>query len=336
MIHIAQIGCGYWGPNLLRTFNNLDSCTLISVLEPSDERRKYVNKNYPHISCSADESLEKILNDRGIDAVVIASPAHLHFEQAKQCLLAGKHVLVEKPMATKISEVIELQHISKQEGLVLMSGHTFIYNDAVRFIKNEFDQGNLGDILYISSQRLNLGKIRSDVDALWNFAPHDVSIVQYLLDNQQPIHISSSGMDFIQKGIDDVVFLNLRYEKTLVNIHVSWLDPLKTRKVIVVGSKKMIIYDDVADDKITVYDKGIDKFSELNKHMDFDTISSVPFRYRSGDIWIPKINFVEPLRRQCEHFLYCIKDGIEPITGFTHTKEVIRILESASTNKQRY
>lgn len=331
MINIAQIGCGYWGPNLLRTFNNIDSCKLISVLELSEERRKYVNKNYPNISCSANESLEKILNDGTIDAVVIASPAHLHFEQAKQCLLAGKHVLVEKPMATKISEVIELQHISNQEGLVLMSGHTFIYNDAVRFIKNEFDQGNLGNILYISTQRLNLGKVRSDVDALWNFAPHDVSIVQYLLDNQQPKHISSSGMDFIQKGIDDVVFLNLRYEKTLVNIHVSWLDPLKTRKVIVVGSKKMIVYDDVADDKITVYDKGIDKFSELNQHMDFDTISSVPFRYRSGDIWIPKINFVEPLRRQCKHFLYCIKEGIEPLTGFTHTKGVIRILENAKT-----
>jgi predicted dehydrogenase len=331
MIKVAQIGCGYWGPNLLRNFTALPECEVSHLVETSEERREFVRDHHPSVNTSL--SFEQILHEESIDALVIATPAGLHFEQTKQALLANKHVLVEKPMATRIDEIKELASIASPKKLTLMSGHTFLYNDAVKFIKNQIDTDKLGKIRYIYSRRLNLGRIRSDVDALWNFAPHDISIIQFLLNERKPVEVNSFGMDFIQKGINDVIFLNLRYEKTLANIHVSWLDPLKTREIVVVGSKKMIVYDDVADDKIRVYDKGIDKFSNLGENMDFDPPRPSSFRYRSGDIWIPKIDYKEPLRRQAEHFLECIRTHEDPLSGIQHTMNVIDILERASTSQ---
>lgn len=328
MIKIAQIGCGYWGPNLLRNFSSLSNCLVSNVVEISKDRLEYLSSYFPDIDHR--KSYEQILDDSSIDAVVIASPANMHFEQAQKALLNNKHVFVEKPMAKKIEEVKVLSELASKRKLTLMSGHTFLYNDAVRFIKEQIDKGELGDIRYIYSQRLNLGRIRSDVDALWNFAPHDISIVQYWLENQQPLEITSHGMDFIQPGIKDIVFLNLLYESTLVNIHVSWLDPHKTRKMVIVGSKKMIIYDDIAEDKITIYDKGIDKFSDLTEGMDFDYPNQISLHYRSGDIWIPKIDYQEPLNREAKHFLDCIIDKKVPLTGPLHSLGVIDILERAT------
>lgn len=327
MIRIAQIGCGYWGPNLIRNLRAVKGCHLAAVVEASEDRRTFVESSFPGVP--TDLSFEGIMENPEIDAIVIATPANLHFEQARQALLSGKHVLVEKPMATKLTEVQELSDIARTKGLTLMSGHTFLYNDAVLFIKKEIDAGSLGEIRYLHSQRLNLGRIRADVDALWNFAPHDVSIIQFLLGEPTPVAVNSFGMDFVQDGIDDVVFLNLRYDKTLANIHVSWLDPLKTRKLVIVGSKKMIVYDDVAADKITVYDKGIDKFSNLGEDMDFDSSPQLSFRYRSGDVWIPKIDYTEPLQREVEHFLDCIREGKEPLSGPSHSLKVVEILEKA-------
>lgn len=327
MIKIAQIGCGYWGPNLLRNFSSLSNCLVSNVVEISKDRLEYLSSHFPDIDHR--KSYEQILDDSSIDAVVIASPANIHFEQAQKALVNNKHVFVEKPMATKVEEVKLLSELASKRKLTLMSGHTFLYNDAVRFIKKQIDKGELGDVRYIYSQRLNLGRIRSDIDAMWNFAPHDVSIIQFLLGEPTPLKVNSSGMDFVQDGIDDVVFLNLRYDKTLANIHVSWLDPLKTRKLVIVGSKKMIVYDDVADDKITIYDKGIDKFSNLGENMDFDYTPQLSFRYRSGDVWIPKIDYTEPLQREAEHFLECIRDGKEPLSGPSHSLKVVEILEKA-------
>ena len=173
-----------------------------------------------------------------------------------------------------------------------------------------------------------MGKLL-DVNTLWNFAP-DISIIQHLINDEVPTHINYTGMDFMQKGIDDVAFLNLRYKSLMANIHVSWLDPNKTRKVVIVGSKKMIEYDDVAEDKIAIYDKGIDKYSKLGESMDFDNLRHLSFRYRSGDIWIPKIDYIEPLKNEAEHFINCILSGEEPLSGVQHTINVINILETAS------
>src|SRR5205085_10542585 len=264
------------------------------------------------------------------DAVIIATPATTHFHLACQALRAGKHVFVEKPLATRVSEVDELAACAKERGLIVMAGHTFVYNSAVRYVKRLIDAGELGDVRYIYSQRLNLGRIRTDIDALWNFAPHDISIIQYWLDDRDPVSVSRQGMAYMQDGIDDVVFLNLEYPgKVIANIHVSWLDPQKVLKIIVVGSRKMVVYDDVADNKIAIYDKGIDRKAILGQNMDFDNPQRAQFNYRSGDILFPEVKFTEPLRLEAEHFSDCILNSRKPLTGTAHARTVVSILERA-------
>jgi len=325
---VAQLGCGYWGPNLLRNFSAVQGCEVRYVADASAERRAFVESNFPRTR--AVESPETIFADPEVAAVVIATPAATHFELARQALEAGKHILVEKPLATTVAEVDALASYADRRGLIVMAGHTFIYNPAVRYVKRLIDDGELGDVRYIYSQRLNLGRIRSDIDAMWNFAPHDISIIQYWLDDQEPTAVLRQGTDCIQPGIDDVVFLNLAYaNKIIANIHVSWLDPQKVRKMTVVGSRKMVVYDDVADDKIAIYDKGIDRKAVLGQHMDFDHPARVDFNYRSGDILLPHVDFVEPLRLEAEHFIECIRTGKEPATGITHARSVVSILERA-------
>jgi len=326
---LAQFGCGYWGPNLLRNFSSLPNSQVKYVADASAERRSFVKSNFPRTTPI--ESCDEALADPEVTAVIIATPAGTHFDLARRALHAGKHVFVEKPLATKVAEVDELAAIAAERKLVGMVGHTFIYNAAVRYVKKLIDAGELGDIRYIYSQRLNLGRIRSDVDALWNFAPHDISIIQYWLGDPVPKSVSRQGMDFIQNQIEDVVFLSVSYpNKVMANIHVSWLDPQKVRKMIVVGSRKMVIYDDVADDKIAIYDKGIDKKAVLGENMDFDNPQRMQFNYRSGDILLPQIKFVEPLKVEAEHFIECVAKGTVPLTGVQHARHVIDILERAN------
>ncbi len=325
---VAQIGCGYWGPNLLRNFSTLPGCEVRYVADPSPARSAFVRDNFPRTR--AVESPDLIFEDPDVAGVILATPAATHFSLARRALEAGKHVLVEKPLATRVAEVDELARQAGLRGLVLMAGHTFVYNPAVRYVKRLIDAGELGEVRYVYSQRLNLGRIRSDIDALWNFAPHDISIIQYWLSDEEPSFVSRQGIDCIQPGIDDVVFLNLVYpNKIMANIHVSWLDPQKVRKMTVVGSRKMVVYDDVADDKIAIYDKGIDRKAVLGEHMDFDHPMRADFSYRSGDILLPQVHFVEPLRLEAEHFLDCIRTGKEPATGVTHARTVVSVLERA-------
>ena len=325
---VAQLGCGYWGPNLLRNFSALKNCHVKYVVDASAERRTFVETNFPRTQ--ALDSHPAVYADPEVDAVIIATPAATHFELALAALKAGKNVFVEKPLATKVSEVDELAREAKTRNLVVMVGHTFIYNSAVRFVKKLIDAGDLGEVRYIYSQRLNLGRIRSDIDALWNFAPHDISIIQYWLGDPTPLSVARNGMAYMQDGIDDVVFLNLAYpKKIMANIHVSWLDPQKVRKMIVVGSKKMVVYDDVADDKIAIYDKGIDRRAVLGENMDFDHPRPPEFNYRSGDILLPQVKFTEPLRVEAEHFLDCIQNKTTPLTGLAHARTVVSILEQA-------
>ena len=325
MINIGQIGVGYWGPNLLRNLVANKNCKVKQVIDLSEERRSFVNGLYPSISVSA--HIEDIINDNEIEAVVIATPAATHFDLAMRCLEAEKHILVEKPMATTVDEVQQIGILAKRKGLVAMVGHTFLYNLAVRYVKTLIDSGDLGDIRYIYSQRVNLGRIRNDVDALWNLAPHDISIIQYWLDNTEPVSVKRSGQAFVQEGIDDVVFLNIAYpDGILANIHVSWLDPHKIRRITVVGSKKMVVYDDIAENKIAIYDKGIDRMAVLGQNMDFDNPNTFNFNYRSGDVVLPKINWIEPLKIEIAHFVDCIQNGTECLTDADHAVKVINIL----------
>ena len=327
-INLAQIGCGYWGPNLLRNFTSAPGCRVLWVAEQDTSRRKFVENNFPGTKTTAD--FTTVLDDPTVHGVIISTPADSHFPLAQAALKRGKHVFVEKPLATKVTEVDILAGEAQQRGLIVMAGHTFLYNSAVRYVKKLIDKGELGDLRYIYSQRLNLGRIRSDIDALWNFAPHDISIIQYWLNEPEPLTVTRSGMAYIQSGVDDVVFLNIIYPgKVMANIHVSWLDPQKTRKIIVIGSKKMVIYDDVAEDKIAIYDKGIDPKAVLGEGMDFDRPPPPQFSYRSGDIHLPKIDWVEPLRAEAEHFLSSIRTNTQPLTGIPHARRVVDILERA-------
>lgn len=328
IITLAQVGCGYWGPNLLRNFSTLSGCRVKYLVDSSAERRAFVEKNFAGVR--AVSSIDEVLADREVDGVIIATPADSHFPLAKRSLMAGKHLLVEKPLATRVSEVDELAALAREKQRCVMAGHTFLYNDAVRHVRRLIEAGELGEVRYIYSQRLNLGRIRSDIDALWNFAPHDISIVQYWLGDPEPEAVTRSGMDFIQPGVDDVVFLTLKYPgKVMANIHVSWLDPQKTRKMVVVGSKKMVVYDDVAEDKLAIFDKGIDRKAVLGENMDYDRPGPAQFTHRSGEVVVPKLSCAEPLRTEAEHFVDCIRTGREPFTGIAHARKVVSILERA-------
>jgi len=327
MLRIAQIGVGYWGPNLLRNLVANKRCQVKKVVDLSAERREYVKNLYPAIEVL--DGVSEVFEDRDIDGVIIATPVFTHYDLAMKALNAGKHILVEKPMARSVAEVESIGKIANKNKLVAMVGHTFLYNAAVRYVKKIIDSGELGDIRYIYSQRLNLGRIRSDVDALWNLAPHDISIIQYWLGDPVPVSIAKRGIDYIQSGVSDVVFMNIIYpNKVMANIHVSWLDPGKVRCMTVVGSKKMVVYDDISDNKIAIYDKGIDTKAVLGEKMDYDNQSYPIFSMRSGDVLLPKIDFQEPLKVEINHFFDCIEKGIACLTGIEHAKKVVAILES--------
>jgi predicted dehydrogenase len=327
MLNIAQIGVGYWGPNLLRNLVANKRCEVSCVAELMTERQDYVRSLYPAINVQA--NVQELFGNPGIDAVVIATPVATHYELAIQALESGKHILVEKPLARSVEEVENIGILAAKKNLVAMVGHTFLFNAAVRYVRELIDNDKLGNIRYIYSQRLNLGRIRSDVDALWNLAPHDISIIQYWLGDPQPLSVVRRGMAYIQKGIEDVVFMNIIYPNNIMaNIHVSWLDPQRARSMTIVGSKKMVIYDDTAENKIAIYDKGIDRMAELGESMDYNNQKFMTFNHRSGDVLLPKIDFKEPLKVEIEHFIDCIENGTKCITGVDHAKKVVQILST--------
>jgi predicted dehydrogenase len=323
---ICQIGCGYWGPNLLRSFSAQASCWVKWVAERSAQRRAFVKEHFPKTNVVAD--WEAAVHDTAVKAVVIATPAVSHYALARAALEAGKHVFVEKPLATSTREVDELASLAASGRLVLMVGHTFLYNTAVRYLKRLLEEGELGKVYYIYTQRLNLGQARSDVNAWWNLAPHDISILLYLL-NEPPVSVAASGVDHIQPGIEDVVFATLTWANRIVaHVQVSWLDPGKVRKVTLVGSRKMIVFDDVSEDKIAVLDKGVDRIPKLGERMDYDDICGYQLLHRTGDILLPHIDVSEPLAVEAAHFLDCVRTGRAPLTGSQHARDVVAVLEA--------
>ncbi|MBC8488135.1 MAG: Gfo/Idh/MocA family oxidoreductase [Bacteroidetes bacterium] len=329
MITVAQIGVGYWGPNLLRNLIANSNCKVKTVVDLSEERRNFVKRLYASVKVT--DKVDEVFSDSEINAVIIATPVATHFDLTIKALESVKHVLVEKPMATKVDQVKQIGQLAKEKDLVAMVGHTFLYNSAVLYVKKLIDSGELGEIRYIYSQRVNLGRIRNDVDALWNLAPHDISIVQYWLGEPVPTTVTCCGIDYVQKGIDDVVFMNITYpNNVMVNIHVSWLDPHKMRRMTIVGSEKMVVYDDIAENKIMIYDKGIDRIAVLGEHMDFDNPNTFSFNHRSGDVFIPKVKWVEPLKTEIEHFVNCIVNGTNCLTDADHARKVVKILEMGS------
>lgn len=334
MIKIGVIGCGYWGPNLIRNLYELENCQLVSVCDTREDRLSYIRRKFNGLHTTTD--YKEMLDNRDITGIIIATPPSTHFSLAKEALLSGKDILVEKPLSTSSEDCMELIEIAKKNKRILMTGHTFIYNAAVRKLKEIVDTGNIGDIYYIYSNRLNLGIIRSDVNALWNFAPHDLSILLYLLE-KEPLRVIAKGYSFIQKGIEDVVFMTLDFPDNIgANIHISWLDPNKMRRMTVVGTKKMVVYNDLSPDaKILVYDKGVMNSPEIGSGQVFENYGDFQFLLRSGDIHIPKIDFKEPLKLECSHFIKCIKERKEPLTDGTHGLRVVKILEAAQRSLEK-
>jgi predicted dehydrogenase len=331
MLNVAQIGVGYWGPNLLRNLVASKRCRVSLVIDTSRERRDYVHGLYPAIKVS--DQVDHIWQDPTIDGVVIATPVATHYDLSVRALGAGKHILVEKPLSTSVWEVEKIGKIAAEKQRVAMVGHTFLFNAAVRYVKKLIDSGEIGEVRYIYSQRLNLGRIRSDVDALWNFGPHDVSIIQYWLGDPHPLSVVRRGVAYIQNGIEDVVFLNILYPNNIMaNIHVSWLDPQRARSMTIVGSKKMVVYDDTGENKITIYDKGIDRRAVLGENMDYDSRLFQVFDHRSGDVFMPKIDSKEPLMVEIDHFIDCIQNGTKCLTGVEHAKKVVEILSLGNSN----
>ncbi|OGG46470.1 MAG: oxidoreductase [Candidatus Handelsmanbacteria bacterium RIFCSPLOWO2_12_FULL_64_10] len=322
---IAQIGCGYWGPNLLRNFSAQPGCHVKWVVDQSPQRRAFVESNYPKTKAVPD--WETALNDPEVEAVVIATPAATHCALAMDALRSGRHVFVEKPLAMSTQEADDLKALSASANRTLMVGHTFLYNAAVRYVRQLLDGGDLGDVYYIYSQRLNLGQVRSDVNAWWNLAPHDVSILLYLMGGELPASVSAHGVDYIQPGIEDVVFAVLTWRnRATAHIHVSWLDPGKVRRVTLVGGRKMIVYDDVSDDKIAILDKGVDRAPRPGERMDYDQFNAYQLIHRTGDVYLPRIDFQEPLKVEAAHFLECIRTGQTPLTGPQHARDVVAVL----------
>jgi predicted dehydrogenase len=329
-MRLAQVGYGYWGRNLMRVFSAMNKAQMVLCCESDANARALAQETYPAVEVCDEYS--EVTARKDIDAVVIATPAASHYEQSKIALQANKHVFVEKPLALTVEEANELVELAESSKRTLMVGHTFLYNDAVRCAKDYIDRGELGEVYYTYFQRLSLGRVRQDVNAMWNLAPHDVSISQYWY-GETPSRVQAQGVSYIQDGIDDVNFITLLYPSgRFAHIHISWLDPLKTRRAVIVGSKKMIVYDDTsADQKIAVFDKGIDRTSIK------DDVGSVPFEdfgqftliHRAGDILIPKINFREPLQVEARHFVECIETGKRPLTDGRNGLEVVRTLEAA-------
>jgi predicted dehydrogenase len=320
---VGIIGYGYWGPNLTRNFYELPSADLVAIADLNEERLKQAAARYPQVIVK-NEYQE--LFDLGLDAVVISTPPVTHYRIAKDCLEHNLHVLIEKPMTLKSEDAEKLIEMADARDLTLMVGHTFEYNSAVHALKNYIDSGELGEIYYLDAARLNLGLFQRDSNVLWDLAPHDISILLYLL-GKKPISVSAQGTPCVFEGIHDVAYINMKFPDNIpAYVHVSWLDPCKVRRITVVGSKKMAVYNDIeSEQKIKIYDKGVDAPPAYTN----GGFGEFQCNYHSGDITIPNIRFTEPLRQECQHFIDCIVNHTKPRSSGRDGLEVVKILEAA-------
>lgn len=321
MINIGLIGYGYWGPNHLRIFSSGGESAVVMCSDLSRDRLEAVRKSYPSVITT--ENYFDILRNPDINAVVIATPTNTHYEVAKQALLNDKHVLCEKPLAMHPEECEELKVLSRQRGRILMVGHIFLFNAGIAALKQYISSGELGRIYYGYSTRTNLGPFRYDVNALWDLAPHDVSIFNYLFDGC-PSSASGTGHKALGQKLDDVAFASLKYASgVMAHIHVSWLDPKKVRQITIVGDKKMVVWDDLDPvSPIKLYDKHVEKTTTF-----YETYGEFQLLSREGSIVMPTVRLTEPLKTQAQYFLDCLKSGRSPeLTDAQKGQDVVRTL----------
>ncbi len=322
MLKVGVIGCGYWGPNLIRNFTQSQNSVVSICADLSQDRLDHMKRLYPHLEVTTD--YKDLLARNDLDAVVVATPPVTHHAITMAALNAGKHVYVEKPLAVDSAQSGEMVARAAELGLTLMAGHTFVFTAAVNKIKEVIESGELGDIFYISTTRVNLGLFQENINVVWDLAPHDVSILNYILDSM-PERVSAVGHSYIRDGVEDVAFLTFGYPNgVLAHVHVSWLDPDKIRRTTVVGSKKMLVYDDISSlEKIRIYDKGV----TVQPH--YDTFGEFQLAYRFGDIFIPKLDDSEPLKVACQHFMKCVANNEPSRSSGARGHEVVKVLEAA-------
>ncbi len=326
-ISIGVVGVGGWGKNLARNYSEMPGAHLKYLCDLDEKKLEVLNARCKPEFMTTD--FNDLLNDDDLQAVVIATTGPAHYQLCKQSLQAGKDVYVEKPFVLASDEARELIALAEDKKAVLMVGHLLEYHPVVEKLKEMIDAGELGDILYIYAQRLNLGTVRQDENALWNFAPHDISVIQYLL-GEAPTDISARGQAYLQPGVEDVMFLAMNFnDKAMGHVHVSWLDPHKTRKITIVGSKRMAVFDDLEpSEKLKIYDKGAEISTDYDSYAEYVGL-------RFGDITVPYIRVGEPLRVECEHFLSRIRDRQPPRSDGHDGLRVVEVLEAADRSLEQ-
>ena len=324
---IGIIGCGYWGPNLLRNFAENEGASLRWMCDLDEQRLALLGRRYPATTATTD--YKRLLADKGLDAVIIASPVATHFKFAKEALEAGKHVLIEKPFTSTVREAEELIELADRQTLTVMVDHTFIYTGAVRKMKEIVQSGELGDLLYFDSVRINLGLFQRDINVVWDLAPHDLSIMDFIIE-RQPEYLSAIGSCHIERGIENIAYVMLRFaDEFIAHFHFNWLAPVKIRRTLLAGSRKMIVYDDIEPtEKIRIYDSGVTT-NKSEDASDREAAYRTLVSYRTGDVWVPKLDSTEALRYVCDEFLSSIRDSRRPLTDGQAGLRVVRLLEAA-------
>jgi predicted dehydrogenase len=324
-VGIAVVGTGDWGANLVRNFASLPGARLAALCDVDPQRLARAAAQAP--GARTVDRAEALAAMDDVQAVVVAASAVSHYTVARAMLEAGRDVYVEKPLALEVAHAEELVALARARGRILMVGHLLLHHPAVRHLKAMLDRGDLGEIYYLYSQRVNLGKVRHDENALWSFAPHDLSVILHLL-GREPVDVVARGSAFLQGNVEDVVFIDLSFTGgQRAHVHVSWLDPHKLRRLTVVGSRKMVVFDDMeASEKVRIYDKGVDRaVGQVVSYGDALTV-------RSGDILIPKISLQEPLRIECQHFVDCVRERKTPLTDGEDGLRVVRVLAAAQAS----
>lgn len=323
MHKIAVVGCGYWGPNLVRNFRSLPGVKVEVICDKSRERLDHVGQLYPEVEATTDFS--RVAQDHAIDMVAIATNVCSHYSLARASLESGKHTFVEKPLAASVAECQDLVRLAQKDSLTLMVGHTFIYTPTVRKIREIVDSGEIGELMYISCRRLNLGLFQTDINVAWDLAPHDIAIVLFIM-NESPVSVNCQGKAHLTPGVEDVTNISLSFPSGgFATIQSSWIDPRKVREITFIGTKKMIVYDDTEPlEKIKIYDKHV----ELPPH--YDTFGEFHYSYHYGDILSPFVKQEEPLKIECQHFVNCVDSAGRPDSSGYEGLAVVRILEAAT------
>lgn len=326
-VRVGVVGCGYWGPNLIRNFYEDANVELVYVCDLVQDKVAKIGRRYPTVTATTNYS--DLLNDPNLDAIVVATPVHTHYPLAKQALMANKHVLVEKPMCMTSKECSDLIALAKERERILMVDHTFVYHGAIRRMKQVIDNNELGDILYFDSVRINLGLFQSDINVIWDLAPHDLSIMDYLL-GKEPQAVYATGACHAGNGIEDIAYIDLKFDNNqIAHFHVSWLSPVKVRQVLVGGTKKMIAYDDLQPmEKLRIYDKGITVDQPTTDEERYQNL----IQYRIGDMYAPVFDLTEALKNEVAHFVECVQTGKTPITDGHAGLRVVQILELANAS----